>query len=66
MTQETINRVLSGNEPPAADFFRQVGVNNVNQRIRYEFGEAYGISIESEPGSYTSMRITLPYQTEGI
>lgn len=66
MTQETIDRVLSGNEPPAADFFRQVGVNNVNQRIRYEFGEAYGISIESEPGSYTSMRITLPYQTEGI
>ena len=30
MDAETIKRVLSGTQKPTADFFRQVGINNVN------------------------------------
>ena len=63
MDAETIKRVLSGTQKPTADFFRQVGINNVNQRIRYDCGPEYGISIESVPGEYTCMHITLPYET---
>ena len=63
MDEETIKRVLSGTQKPTADFFRQVGINNVNQRIRYDCGPEYGISIESVPGEYTCMHITLPYET---
>lgn len=44
----------------SADFFRQVGIANVDQRIRHEFGEKYGISIESQVGVYTTMTITTP------
>lgn len=61
MTRETIEKVL--HQPPAkknADFFRQVGIANVNQRIQYDYGSDYGISIESEPGNYTTMTILIP------
>ncbi|MCD7908935.1 MAG: sensor histidine kinase, partial [Clostridium sp.] len=62
MSPELIRRVLSDEAAPSADFFRQVGINNVNQRIRYAFGEDYGISIDSVEGEYTTMTITLPYR----
>lgn len=63
MTEETIRQVLSGDAAPSADFFRQLGINNVNKRIQYEFGRDYGLSIQSEPGEYTTMTITLPYRS---
>lgn len=62
MDQETIDRVLRGDNQSNADFFRHLGIGNVNKRIHYEFGPEYGISIESVPGEYTTMMITLPYQ----
>ena len=62
MSREQIEKVLSAQSAPGADFFRQVGIHNVNQRIRYDFGEDYGISIDSVEGQYTTMTITLPYR----
>lgn len=62
MTEETIHQVLAGNSAPSADFFRQLGINNVNKRIQYEFGRDYGLSIQSVPGEYTTMTVTLPYR----
>ncbi|NBH71912.1 HAMP domain-containing protein [Clostridiaceae bacterium] len=62
MSQETIDKVLNGNTQTSADFFRHVGISNVNQRIKYDFGEEYGIAIQSRPGEYTTMAITLPLQ----
>lgn len=61
MSQETIEKVLHQKpSKKSADFFRQVGIANVDQRIRHEFGEKYGISIESQVGVYTTMTITTP------
>jgi len=37
-----------------------IGVKNVNERIRLYFGEAYGLSIESEPDEGTAVTICLP------
>lgn len=61
MTEETSARVLAGEDETKNDFFKHVGIANVNQRIRFTFGNDYGISIESCPGKYTTMRFTLPY-----
>ena len=61
MTQEQIEKTLSGELEGADDFFRHIGVANVSQRIKYTFGEEYGLSIESEVSKYTVMRFTLPY-----
>ncbi len=62
MTQEAIKQVLSGENQAGTEFFKQIGVYNVNERIKYTFGENYGITIESEPSVYTTMRFTLPHQ----
>ncbi len=37
-----------------------VGLRNVNSRIRLRFGEAYGLTIESEPDEGTCVTIRLP------
>lgn len=62
MSRENIERVLE--QKPSkknADFFRQVGIANVNQRIKHQFGGSYGISIDSQEGVYTAMTISIPY-----
>ncbi len=64
MTQEVIDGILSGTETSTHEFFRKLGVSNVSQRIRYIFGEQYGLHIESVPGSYTVMRFSLPAITD--
>jgi two-component system sensor histidine kinase YesM len=42
-----------------------VGIRNVNQRLRYAFGEGYGLSIRSEEGKYTAALIRLPGSDAG-
>ncbi len=44
--------------------FNGIGVTNVNDRIRLFFGEAYGLTYESQPGAYTRCIITLPIVLE--
>ena len=61
MTQEQIEKTLSGELEGADDFFRHIGVANVSQRIKYTFGDEYGLSIESRISEYTVMRFTLPF-----
>ncbi len=61
MTPELIEQVLSGNTQEVQhDFFRKIGIHNVNKRIQFYFGEHYGISIQSEIGKFTTMHIQLP------
>lgn len=65
MTGETIEAVLHEEDSSGknkTDFFRHVGISNVNRRIQYDFGPEYGITIVSEPGVYTTMTIVRPYK----
>lgn len=63
MTEETIEKVLHEDTTGQnkTEFFRHVGISNVNQRIQYDFGPQYGITITSKPGSFTTMTILRPY-----
>lgn len=40
--------------------FNKIGVNNVHQRIKLNFGEAYGLTIQSEQGKGTTVILMLP------
>lgn len=60
MAQEAIEQVLTADTSDSSSFFRQIGIRSVNKRIQYNFGMEYGISIESELGHYTTMKILLP------
>jgi two-component system sensor histidine kinase YesM len=41
---------------------RHIGISNVHQRLVMRYGEAYGVSIESEAGGKTRVILRLPYQ----
>ncbi len=60
MTPEKAVSVLQSNDDSSTDFFKEIGISNVHRRIQYEFGEQYGITIESSEGEYTTMSVHLP------
>lgn len=60
MSPEKAVEILQTNTDSSTDFFREIGVSNVHRRLQYEFGEQYGISVESVPGEYTVMSIHIP------
>ena len=60
ISPEKAKYVLLSNDDGRSDFFREIGISNVHRRLQYEFGEQYGITIESTEGEYTTMSIHLP------
>lgn len=60
MTQEQITKTLSGEMIGTNSFFKRIGISNVNQRIKYTYGDKYGLTIISELGMFTTMRIIIP------
>ena len=46
-----------------SSFFKEIGITNVHKRLQYEFGNTYGLSVTSEPGSFTRVSILLPFRT---
>lgn len=66
MEPEFANRLLHMEVPASSSFFKEIGVSNVHKRLQYEFGEQYGISIQSEKGKYTTISILLPFREENI
>ena len=57
MDEETIEAVLKGEKRSG---HRSIGVSNTHRRLRLNFGEAYGVQIQSEKGKYTKVRLSLP------
>ena len=62
MTQERLNEVRAGLQKLSYTGKEIYGLYNVNERIRLNFGETYGISIESTYGEGTCVSISLPDQ----
>ncbi|MCM1191482.1 MAG: sensor histidine kinase [Butyrivibrio sp.] len=60
MSKEKAAQILVSNSENSADFFREIGVSNVQKRLQYEFGEQYGITVKSEEGRFTTMSILIP------
>ena len=64
MDEETAAHILSDNTVNPSDFFKEIGVSNVHNRLQYEFGAEYGITIDSKLNEYTVMSICLPQRFE--
>lgn len=58
MTKTQIDNVMSGTKK--RDGFNAIGIKNINDRVKIAYGDKYGIKIESEPGCYTSIVLTIP------
>lgn len=61
---EQIPLLLSAPSSKPSGLFKGIGISNVHSRIQREFGEDYGLSIESELGAYTRILVRIPYITE--
>jgi two-component system sensor histidine kinase YesM len=42
-----------------------IGIANVDERIKINYGNEYGLKVESRPGTGTKVFIRLPYLGEG-
>jgi two-component system sensor histidine kinase YesM len=60
MDEAMARSLLSDKSDSKTNFFKKIGISNVHNRIRLEFGNLYGLSIRSKPGCYTTVTILLP------
>lgn len=64
MKEERLQQVIDGIQNKIPTEKEIYGLYNVNERIRLDFGEIYGISIDSTYMKGTKVNIKLPYMTE--
>ena len=60
MSAERLAQIREGLTEQAPEKSAIYGLYNVNERIRLDFGEEYGLSIDSEEGTGTTVEIRLP------
>lgn len=60
ISNEKAEQLLSQEKNSNANFFKEIGISNVQKRLQYEFGEQYGISVQSVTGEFTTMSILIP------
>ena len=60
MTEDKVEMILTGKSSSGNGRGSGIGVKNVNERIKLYFGEAYGLTIDSEPDEGTKVTIHLP------
>lgn len=65
MSAKLIQQTLTQNTGNEHTFFQKLGIHNVDSRIKYAYGDRYGISIRSEVGTFTEMILLLPQREKG-
>ncbi len=63
MSQETLELLyqkLSGEIEETGNRGNGIGLRNVQDRIKMEFGDVYGLEIASQEGAYTKVKVVLP------
>ncbi|MBR6359977.1 MAG: sensor histidine kinase [Lachnospiraceae bacterium] len=60
MSEEKAAAILTNAGEARSDFFRELGVYNVNRRLLFEYGEPAGITIDSTEGKGTKMTVRIP------
>ena len=60
MSEKQILDVFSGVPGSGSGDTVHIGVKNIHDRLQFQFGAQYGVTIESSQGQYTRMRLNLP------
>lgn len=58
--RERLCKILTLDDYENKSKFSGIGINNVNERIQINFGDEFGLHIESVPKLYTTVELTLP------
>lgn len=64
MTEKQILDVFNDCDDGMEDKPAHIGIKNIHDRLRFQFGPGFGISISSVPEEYTSMKLNLPVQID--
>ena len=62
MSEEKIKEILENDK--STNNTKSFGLRSVDERIKLFFGEAYGLTIESESGKGTTITVTIPFPAE--
>ncbi len=60
MNPELMRKLLDSKESNVQESFNGIGLKNVHDRLRLNYGPAYGITIESEQNEGTTVTVVLP------
>jgi two-component system sensor histidine kinase YesM len=60
MSPDVLQRLLAAKEQNVQESFNGIGLKNVHDRLRLNYGPAYGIAIESEQDKGTIVKVVLP------
>ncbi|MEC0230460.1 cache domain-containing sensor histidine kinase [Paenibacillus alba] len=60
MTEQEIEAICNDSGNQLNSRFSGIGVRNVDERLKLNFGREYGLAITSQPGKGTSVTLTLP------
>lgn len=62
MSKEQCQKILTDTSRITKSTMSGIGLPNVDRRFKLVYGEDYGLTIESEPDSYTRITISLPLE----
>ena len=65
MSPEKAEAILQNGGETKSEFFRELGVYNVNRRLKFEYGDRAGITINSTEGVGTTMTVRIPAESSG-
>jgi two-component system sensor histidine kinase YesM len=57
---ETLKEILTKADTKKNRGLSGIGMKNVDERLKLNYGEGYGLSIESVPGAYTRVNVIVP------
>lgn len=61
---EKLKTILDNTEKVKGNTMSGIGLPNVERRIKLNYGEEYGLAIESEVGKYTEITVKIPLEFE--
>lgn len=57
---DKLSSIFQEKSPEETQERESIGMINVHRRLKLYFGEPYGLTVESEPGAYTRIRLHIP------
>ena len=65
MTNEEVKKILKESSEKH-EHFTSIGIQNVNDRIKFLYGDDFGVTITSELDKGTTVRVVIPAQKEFV
>lgn len=66
ISKDKLDSIFDNSSKGKNEFFKEIGISNVNKRLQYEYGSQYGISVRSIEGEGTTMQVRIPRRNSNV